>query len=852
MLSLSRAKPFALLLLTVILGIFLAACNLSTAPEEPLNVTDLPTGTQQPTRTPIGTLSTTNRPPTGLPLTPFTLPTRQVFIPPTSIGVFPTAFVQVPTNTSMPISIFILSPIPGNTVAGNVQVIGSASHPQFLQYQIEFGPDPNPGNLWFLASGVVQAPVQNGLLGIWNTSSTQDGVYQVRLRVFLRDGTDLSTIVNNIRVQNRAATPIPSPTSSVPRPIAAFTQDLTTGNAPLVVQFTNLSSGQISAYTWDFGDGSGSTEFSPLHTFRNPGIYNVILTATGPGGSSNVSRQIVVNSATAPVAAFTANRLSGPSPLSVQFTDQSTGSITTYEWIFGDGNTSNQRNPTNTFTAVGTYNVILRVTGPGGSSNVTRQITVENPQVPAPDAAFAVDLSTGQTPLTVRFANQSTGQIVSQTWDFGDGTTPSTEVSPVHTYTSAGTFTVTLRVIGPGGQDTATTTITTTAPPNAPVAAFTANPTSGDFPLNVTFTNTSTDATSYSWTFGDGGTSTSANPTHNYTAAGTYTVTLTATGPGGTDTETATISVTTPIQAPVAGFTADFTTGPAPLTVRFTNTSTGDNLTFDWNFGDSSTSTERNPVHIFTTTGNFTVTLRASNSAGDNVFSAQINVTSANLPPTDITLAPDTVAQNASVGTIVGTLSATDPDTGDTFTFTGGDAQFSVSGSQVQVAGALTAGAQSLAVTVTDSAGNAYSETLTINVTTVNQPPTDISLSAASVAQTAAFGTVVGTLSTTDPDTVDTFTYTINDPSNQFNVSGNDLVVTNTLSAGTVQVTVTSTDSAGNPFSKNFDITVTAVNQPPTDITLAPDTVAQNASVGTVVGTLTATDPDTGDTFTFT
>ncbi|MFN8376391.1 MAG: PKD domain-containing protein [Anaerolineae bacterium] len=417
-----------------------AACNLSSAPEQPLDLTDVPTGTGQPTRTPIGTLSGTNRAPTSLPLTPFTLPTRQPFVQATSIAIFPTSFVQFPTNTPMPISIFILSPIPGNTVAGNVQVIGSASHPNFLQYQLEFGPDPNPGNLWFLATGVVQTPMQNGLLGIWNTTATQDGVYQLRLRVFLRDGTDLSTIVNNIRVQNRAATPIPSPTNSTPRPIAAFTQNLTSGNSPLVVNFTNLSSGQISAYTWDFGDGSGSTEISPAHTFRNPGVYNVTLTATGPGGSSNVSQQILVNSGGAPVAAFTQNRVSGPSPLTVQFTNQSTGTITTYEWIFGDGNTSNQQNPSNTFTAVGTYNVILRVTGPGGSSSVTRQITVENPQVPAPDAIFAVDVSSGQTPLTVRFANQSTGQIVSQSWDFGDGSTVSTEVSPVHTYTAAGTL----------------------------------------------------------------------------------------------------------------------------------------------------------------------------------------------------------------------------------------------------------------------------------------------------------------------------------------------------------------------------------------------------------------------------
>jgi PKD repeat protein/Tol biopolymer transport system component len=850
MFSLKRVKKFTLPLLILLIGVLVAACNLGTSPEQQLDITSVPTGSLQPTRTPIGTLSGTSRVPTSLPLTPFTLPTRPANNPrPTSIAVFPTSFVRFPTNTPLPISIFILSPIPGNTVAGNVQVIGSASHPNFLQYQLEYSPDPNPGNLWFLATGVVQTPMQNGLLGIWNTTATQDGVYQLRLRVFLRDGTDLSTIVNNVRVQNRAATPIPSPTSSIPRPIAAFTQNLTSGNAPLVVSFSNLSSGQISAYTWDFGDGSGSTEISPTHTFRNPGVFNVTLTANGPGGSSNVSQQILVNGSNVPVAAFTQNRVSGPSPLTVQFTNQSTGSITTYEWIFGDGNTSNQQNPSNTFTAVGTYNVILRVTGPGGQSSVTRQITVENPQVPPPDAIFAVDVTSGQTPLTVRFANQSTGNIVSQSWDFGDGSAVSTEQSPVHVYSAAGTFTVTLRVIGPGGQDTATTTITTTAPPNAPVARFSAAPSTGDFPLDVTFTNTSTDATSYSWNFGDGGTSTQAAPTHRYTAAGTYTVTLTANGAGGSDTETTTITVTQPIAPPNADFTADVNSGRAALTVRFTNNSTGDNLTFEWNFDDGATSTERNPVHIFNDDGVYDVTLRASNSEGDDVANMTITVTDANQAPTDISISDDSIEQNASVGTPVGTLSATDPDSGETFTFSGSNAQFNVSGNQVLVAGALTAGAQTINVTVTDSASNTYSETLTINVTTVNSAPTDINLTPSSVAQNATAGTPVGTLTAVDPDSGETFTFSGSNA--QFSVSGNQVVVAGALTAGDQTIDVTVTDSAGNDYTETLTINVTTVNSAPTGISLSPDTVAQNANSGDVIGTLSATDPDSGETFTF-
>jgi hypothetical protein len=226
-----------------------------------------------------------------------------------------------------------------------------------------------------------------------------------------------------------------------------------------------------------------------------------------------------------------------------------------------------------------------------------------------------------------------------------------------------------------------------------------------------------------------------------------------------------------------------------------------------------------------------------------------INVTTVNQPPTDINLSPSSIGQNATAGTVVGTLTASDPDAGETFTFSGSNTQFNVSGNQVVVAGALSVGTQTLDVTVTDSAGNPYNETLSIDVTVVNQPPTDINLSPNAIAQNAAPGAVVGTLTASDPDGGETFTFSGSNA--QFSVSGNQVVVAGGLAAGTQTLDVTVTDSAGNPYSETLSIDVTVVNQPPSDIVLSPDSVAQNASAGTVVGTLTAVDPDTGDTFTF-
>jgi PKD repeat protein len=678
-----RILSFALLALALVLS----ACNLSSNPERQLELTELPTSTGLLTRTPLATGAV----PTTLPLTPISqLPTSQPLRVPTTIALPPTIAPFYPTTTPLPISIVILSPIPGNVVAGNIQVLGAAIHPQFLQYQLEFGPDPNPGNLWYPATGIVQAPILNGLLGIWNTTSVQDGIYQLRLRVTLRDGSTLATVVNSIRVQNQAPTPVPSNTPNIPRPIAAFTQDRATGQAPLVVKFTNQSYGNITGYSWNFGDGGSSPQANPTYTFRKPGLYTVTLAVIGPGGTSNVSRQINVQSATAPVASFTQDKTSGPSPLTVKFTSQSTGQITAYSWVFGDGQTSTEQNPAHQFVAVGTYNVILTVTGPGGTSSVTRKITVEDPVIPPPKAAFKTDKNSGDAPLTIQFINQSTGQITNYTWDFGDNET-SVDMNPAHTYANPGTYTVTLTTIGPGGQTKAQAAITVTKKPDAPVAAFTPSATSGTAPFQVTFTNQSTgQIDTYTWDFGDGQTSADQSPSHTYAQPGTYTVTLIVTGPGGTSNAKATLSATQPIQPPKAAFTQDQNSGPAPLTVQFTNQSTGESLTYNWEFGDGSPAgSEVNPQHTFANPGNYTVTLTVSNTGGKDSAQTQINVsapatatTAPTIPPTDTPIPPtETVVAVVPTDTSVpptATIAAVPPVASFTVSANTGDAPLTV------------------------------------------------------------------------------------------------------------------------------------------------------------------------------
>jgi PKD repeat protein len=178
----------------------------------------------------------------------------------------------------------------------------------------------------------------------------------------------------------------------------------------------------------------------------------------GAGRINAYQAVLAVGPPPAPVAQFSGTPTSGTAPLTVNFTDSSTGTVASWSWTFGDGGTSTARNPSYTYTAAGTYTVMLTVTGPGGSNTNTKTnyITVTSPP-PPPVANFSASPTSGTAPLTVNFTDSSTGTVASWSWTFGDGGT-STVQNPSHTYTAAGTYTVTLTVTGPGGSNTNTKT----------------------------------------------------------------------------------------------------------------------------------------------------------------------------------------------------------------------------------------------------------------------------------------------------------------------------------------------------------------------------------------------------------
>ena len=154
---------------------------------------------------------------------------------------------------------------------------------------------------------------------------------------------------------------------------AGFTASLTTGVAPLMVTFTDTSTGTIDAWSWDFGDGVTSTLQSPTHTYTTKGVYPVTLTINGPGGSDDEVKADYITVYEPVSAAFTASPTSGARPLVVTFANQSTGDYTASLWDFGDSLTSTLQSPTHTYSIAGTFTVSLTVSGPGGSNASVRE-----------------------------------------------------------------------------------------------------------------------------------------------------------------------------------------------------------------------------------------------------------------------------------------------------------------------------------------------------------------------------------------------------------------------------------------------------------------------------------------------
>ena len=423
--------------------------------------------------------------------------------------------------------------------------------------------------------------------------------------------------------------------SDMPSPVAAFFATPLSGNAPLVVTFTDTSAGSPDTWDWDFGDNdaTNATVQNPVHRYSSAGRYTVRLTVTNTTTGENTTVKsdyiTVILPVEPPVADFTGSPLSGTAPLNVLFTDTSTGLPAGWLWDFGDGNSTNatRQNPVHRYGAAGLYTVRLTVTNTTTGTNTTVKsdyITVTRPVEP-PVADFTGTPTNGTAPLVVTFTDTSTGFPTSWSWNFGDNdATNATRQNPVHRYNSSGVYTVQLTVLNTttGANTTIKSAFINVTPAiAAPVANFTAIPTTGTIPLNVTFTDLSTGLiTSWLWDVDQNNDRMECIGqlcNHTYEKPGIYTVTLIVSGDGGFDTMTKYGYINVTAGPPVANFSASPLNGTAPLAVQFTDTSEGLPDTWKWDFGDSSTTnaTMQHPVHRYSAAGWYTVRLMVTNSS---------------------------------------------------------------------------------------------------------------------------------------------------------------------------------------------------------------------------------------------
>ena len=451
---------------------------------------------------------------------------------------------------------------------------------------------------WELGNGVTSV-LQNP-----STTYFNPGTYAVKLVIRNAAGTaDSITKTNYITV-------FPSPTPT-------FSADRTTGCFPLEINFTDASApgvGTITNWVWDFGDGTTSTQQNPSHVYSAAGNYTVTLQVTNSSGCTRTfSRPQYIAVSNGVTADFT-NINPGPcsAPSTVSFANVSTGpGPLSYEWNFGDGNTSTASNPTHTYTANGVYHVSLITTSPQGCRDTMLKTNLIN--IGMVNADFN-SLDTVCVNSSITFSNLSTPVPMINAWSFGDGNVSSL-LNPVVTYASPGTYSVKLVTDFGGCLDSVTKQIVVSARPQP---QFTATPrTFCSLPATVSFTNQSTGSGSMLWNFGDGTTSTLLNPSHTYTAAGSYTVSLTITNGTGCS-ETVTLPNYIQIDTPQVALTGLPVNGCAPVTITPTAlvTSNHNISSYSWNFGDGGTSNAATPSHTYTATGNYTVTLVYTTAEG--------------------------------------------------------------------------------------------------------------------------------------------------------------------------------------------------------------------------------------------
>jgi len=403
---------------------------------------------------------------------------------------------------------------------------------------------------------------------------------------------------------------------STPAPSAAFTYSPTTPSAGQLITFTDASTGAPTSWAWNFGDGGTSTLKDPTHGFVTAGDFTVTLVATNAGGNSTSTRTVTVTSVgTAPTAAFTFAPSAPQAGQSLAFTDTSTGSPSSWAWNFGDGSASTLQNPTHTYAAAGTYTATLTATNAKGSTSASHPVTV------SATSAFTLSSTVGST-LPIDYTFDGSGASPDLTWSGAPAGTKEYAL---------------LMTTLPGDGSTLWNWVLYAIPASANalakntsgvgLAGMTSHSVAAYAPPQSTGPGTKT----YTFTLY----ALSASPTLPSDPT-QVTGSMLSQAIANLTLGSTTLSVSYARSAPVSAFTSS----ASGNTVTFANASGLSASSYAWNFGDGSTSTEKNPSHTYATQGSFVVSLVATNGFGSNTSTKTLTLGTPSLPSTDFFIAP--------------------------------------------------------------------------------------------------------------------------------------------------------------------------------------------------------------------
>ena len=396
------------------------------------------------------------------------------------------------------------------------------------------------------------------------------------------------------------------------------------------VTFQNNSSPAPMASFWDFGDGTTSAQISPTKTYLTGGTFQVKLVNDYGNCIDSITKTVSVN--TQPTVNFAANdSTSCKTPFTVQFSDLSPAA-STWLWDFGDGSTSNVKNPSHTYNSLGTFSVTLTITLPGGCSNTITKfqyIKISPASVRISNAPTG-----GCIPFTFQpiATIQSVDSVVSYLWNLGETGATYTTQSPIHTYTTAGNYNIQLTITTQNGCVEVVNIpngVLTGTPPTVNFS-FTPNNTCASTPIQFTDLSTTTPGATvrWLWDFGDSLTSTLQNPTHTYVDTGLLNVKLVVSNNGCMDSLSKPIQVKPPVA--IFGYRTNCNN---KLQVTFLDSSLTNSvygpITYEWKMGDPANTiftTVTAPTFTYPAYGTYTATLTVTNGPCSYTTTREIKI----------------------------------------------------------------------------------------------------------------------------------------------------------------------------------------------------------------------------------